>query len=209
MKHKIMALTAAFGLALLCGCGKNDTHTGFDTGPESGSPPDSESNTGGTGSKPPVFANFVGEYPEHPLTFLTSENEIRALIDAQPNFKCSDALNINIPESASVYEYSTYGVHVPQFNYPSSQFINDFEALYEYMFPDREIDMDFLKYRTYLGYDKEKSDYIEEKGYVKDLTTLSDITDLIYDEMPERTETWNSPVYISIFLWRSAVVMVL
>lgn len=196
MKHKIIALTAAFGLALLCGCGKNDTHTGFDTGLESGSPPDSESSTGGTESKPPVFADFVGEYPEHPLTFLTNENEIRALIEAQPNFKCSEKLYINIPESASIYEYSTYGVRVPQFIYPSSQFINDFEALFEYMFPDREIGMDFFKYRTYLGYDKEKGDYIEENGYVKDLTALSDVTDLIYDEMPERTETWNSPVYI-------------
>lgn len=162
-------------------------------------PSNSSADFGGSDSEAPEFADFVGEYSEAPISVLTlSNDEICRIINAQPNFTCSEDLYVNISESSSVYEFSTYGVHVPQFEYHADQYRKDFEALFKYIFPNREIDMDHLKYSKYLGYDNEKGDYILDGGYVKDKEDLPDGVELIYDEMPEGTESRNAPVYMEI-----------
>ena len=179
MKRKIISLIiAASCMAFLCGCDKNSSRSS-----------DSSSKTDTL-----IFSDFVGEYPENPISLLAvSKDEISKTINAQPNMKCSDKLYINIPESASVYEFSTYGVHVEQFNYPAAQYRKDFEQTFKYFFPDREIDMDYLKYSKYLGEDKGY-----EEGLVKDKGNLPDIISFEYDEMPEETAEWTSPVYIDL-----------
>ena len=179
MKKSFIAILSAIFLLSLTGCNNGDIGSDSDT-------------------ETPVFADFEGDYPDYPISFLTDEEEIRKLIDAQPNLKCAERLYINIPESASLYEYHTYSVHVPQFYYPSTQFLSDFEAAFRYLFPDREINAEYLKYNKYWGYDYEKQDTIEENGYVKDTANVPDQITLIYDEMPERTEVWTSPVYMYI-----------
>ena len=195
MKRRILTLIMAFCLTLLCGCNKSDLHTS-QTGSDIG-----DNSQGNTDSDALVFADFVGEYPENPIPILTlNEDEIRSVIDAQSNLKCADDLYINAPENASVYEYSTYGVHVPQFEYTGDQFRKDFEATFKYLFPDREINMDYLKYEMFLDYDYEKVTYTTEEGYVKDKETLPGMVEFYYDEMPERTENWNSPVYVELRL---------
>lgn len=181
MKRGISALVASVSfMALLSGCDGNRTQI-------------SESKSTSSESSV-VFSDFVGEYPENPISLLTkSEEEIRSEINSNPNFKCSDNLYVNIPENASVYEFKTYGVHVPKFDYPATQYRKDFEQTFKYFFPDREIDMDYLKYSKYLGEDKGY-----EEGLVKDKENLPDIIAFEYDEMPEQTAEWTSPVYIDL-----------
>ncbi|MDE6732707.1 MAG: hypothetical protein K2J77_07515 [Oscillospiraceae bacterium] len=170
MKHKIIAPLLAC-IALLCGCNKNNSLTSGTT-----------SIIGEESRGAQQFADFVGEYPENPISVLTlSEDEIRQAINAQSNFSCTENLWVNIPESASVYEFNTYGVHVPQFDYPAAQYKKDFEALFSYLFPGREIDPNCLKYSKYLGYDYEKQDYIFDEGYVRDNEKLPDGVNFIYD----------------------------
>lgn len=176
---------------LLCGCDKNDSRISETSSVVSGTV------DGNINSETPVFADFVGEYPDYPISFLTDEEEIRKLIDEQPNFKSAENLYINIPESASLYKYHTYSVQVPQSEYPAAQFLEDFEAAFKYLFPDREINTEYFKYDKYLGYDSEKGS-ISEIGYVKDADELPDGITLTYDEMPERAEVWTSPVYMEI-----------
>ena len=181
MKKSFIAILSAIFLLSLTGCNNGDI--GSDSGTE---------------SETPIFADFEGDYPEHPLSIMTlSEEKLRGLIDAQPNLKCADNLYINAPESASLYEFHTYSVHVPQFEYPSAQFLADFEATFKYLFPDRELNTEYLQYEKYLGFDS-KTGSIKETGFVKDKKNLPDQIDLIYDEMPERAEDWNSPVYMRI-----------
>lgn len=189
MKKSFIAILSAMILLNFTGCDNGNSQTSPDGGTESNNSGESEQS---------VFADFEGDYPDHPISFLTDEEEIRKRIDAQPNLKCAERLYINIPESASLYEYHTYSVHVPQFEYPSTQFLADFETAFKYLFPDREINPEFLKYRKYWGYDYEKQDTIDEIGYVKDTENLPDQITLTYDEMPERTEVWTSPVYLEI-----------
>lgn len=188
MKKSFIAVLSAIFLLSLTGCdnGNSQTSPGGDT----------ESNNSGE-SEQPVFADFEGDYPEHPISFLTDEEEIRKLINAQPNLKCAERLYINIPESASLYEYHTYSVHVPQFEYPTTQFLTDFEAAFKYLFPDREINSDYFKYDKYLGFDSSHG-ALSKVGYVKDTENVPDKITLIYDEMPERTEVWTSPVYMMV-----------
>lgn len=178
MKRNILLfITAISCVCLLCGCGVNQS---------------SQINSDLTNEQ--VFSDFVGEYPTNELLILTkSEEEIRREINAQSNFKCTENLYLNIPESTSVYEFKSYGVTVPQFEYPAEQYIKDFETLFKYFFPDREINMDYLKYSKYLGYG---NGY--DEGYVKDKGTLPDGVEFIYNEMPERSENWNNPVYIEL-----------
>ncbi len=194
MKQNFFALIMSVScIALLCSCDGGNSEIS-----EKGSSVDGTVG-GDTDSDTPIFADFVGEYPENPVSFLTlSKDEIRQQINAQPNLKCSENLYINIPESASVYKFSTYGVHVPQFDYPAERYRKDFEALFKYLFPDREINVDHLKYSKYMGYDYEKGDYITDEGYVKDKEALPDGVGFIYNEMPERTENWSYPVYIEL-----------
>lgn len=95
-------------LAMLCGCERSNSEIS-----ETGSSVDGTVG-GNTESDTQVFADFIGEYPENPVSVLNlSGDEICQIIDAQPNLKCSENLYIDIPESASIYEFSTYGVHVP------------------------------------------------------------------------------------------------
>lgn len=186
MKRVFSTLAASVSfIALLSGCDGNKTQISesISTSFEESS---SESNT--------VFSDFIGDYHENPISLLTlSKDEIQNTINAQPNMKCSDKLYINIPESAPVYEFSTYGVHVEQFNYPAEQYMKDFEKFFEYFFPDRKINMEYLKYSKYLG---EGKGY--EEGFVKDKENLPDIISFKYDEMPEQTVEWTSPVYIDL-----------
>lgn len=171
-------------MALLCGCDGNHSQS---------------SNSKLNEIDTPIFSDFVGEYPENPISLLTkSEEEIRSEINSHPNFKCSDNLYVNIPENASVYEFKTYSIHVPQFDYPGAQYKNDFEEVFKYLFPDREINPDYLQYSKYLGYDHEKGCRIEDKGYVKDKAILPDGVEFTYNEMPERTAEWNSPIYLEL-----------
>lgn len=153
MKKRIIGLiTIASYIALLCGCNKSDPQYS-----------ETNSNVNGTGSTPGgtsdndtlIFADFVGEYPENPLPLLTlSEEEVRRAANEQPNFECSENMYISIPESASVYEFRTYGTRVPQRVYSNDRFKKDYETM-----PDCSVE-------------------------------------LIYDEMPERTETWEFPVFM-------------
>lgn len=179
-----LVVSASF-MTLLSGCDGNQTHIS-ESKSTSFEESSSESNT--------IFADFVGDYPENPISLLTlSKNEIQKAINAQPNMKCSDKLYINIPESASVYEFSTYGVHVEQFNYPAEQYMKDFEKFFKYFYPNRKINMEYLKYSKYLG---ENEGY--EEGFVKDKEHLPDNISFEYDEMPTETAEWNSPVYIDL-----------
>lgn len=183
MRRNIILL-AIFCIALFCGCDSNDL-------PSSDANPDM-SDTG-------LFCDFVGEYPTNELSLLTTgEEDVCREINAQKNFKCAQNLYVNIPDSASVCEFKTYGVHVPQFEYNVEQYSKDFEALFKYLFPDREINMDYLKYYKYLGYDNEKKEYLCDEGYVKDKSVLPNDVQFFYDEMPERTEIWNFPIYIEL-----------
>lgn len=194
MKQNIIALIIFVScIALLCGCERGNSEIS-----ETGSSVDGTVSSD-TDSDTQVFADFIGEYSENPVSVLTlNKDEICQKINAQPNFKCSDNLYINIPESASIYEFSTYGVHVPQFDYPADQYRKDFETLFKYLFPDREINMDYLKYSKYLGYEYENEDYIIDEGYVKDNDALPDGIKFVYNEMPERTDNWNHPVYVEL-----------
>lgn len=194
MKQRIIAIImSASCISLLCGCDRGNSEISETSSVVAGTI------DGNTDSETSEFADFIGEYPENPISVLTlSKDEICQKINAQPNFECSENLYVNIPESASIYEFSTYGVHVPQFAYPAAQYRKDFEALFKYLFPNREINMNHLKYSKYLGYDNEKGDYIIDEGYVKDNEDLPDGVEFIYNEMPERTENWNNPVYIDL-----------
>lgn len=194
MKRKIIALIICTTcMASLCGCSGNRS-ANSETGSAAGGAYNSDSD-----NKAQQFADFVGDYPENPISLLSlSDDEIRQTINAQPNFRCAEKLYVNIPESASVYEYSTYGVQVPQFEYPAEQYKKDFEALFKYLFPDREIDPDYLKYSKYIGYDYERADYIFDEGYVRDKEALPSGVEFIYDETPEATAAWNDPVYMEM-----------
>lgn len=194
MKQSIIAIImSASCIALLCGCDRGNSDISETSSVVGGTINDN------TNSETSKFADFIGEYPENPISVLTlSKDEICQKINAQPNFECSENLYVNIPESASIYEFSTYGVHVPQFDYPAEQYRKDFETLFKYLFPDREINMDYLKYSKYLGYDYDKGDYISDEGYVKDKEALPDGVEFVYNEMPERTENWNYPVYMEL-----------
>lgn len=192
----------SFCMLLLCGCDNNNSKTSLEDSKTSLDDSKTDADDSKTGldndaSDTLVFADFEGDYPDYPISFLTDEEEIRKLIDEQPNFKSAENLYINIPESASLYEYHTYSVHVPQFEYPSAQFLEDFEAAFKYLFPDREINTEYLKYDKYLGFDSETGS-ISEIGFVKDADEVPDEITLTYDEMPERTEVWTSPVYMEI-----------
>lgn len=198
MKQKNFApILSAACLALLCGCNGSrfsKTETSSAVGATIVSESDYDSNNGA-----PQFADFVGEYPDDPISILTlSDDEIRRIINAQPNFTCAEDLYVNIPKSASVYTFSTYGVQVPQFDYTAAQYKKDFEALFKYLFPDREINPDHLKYSKYIGYDYEREDYIFDEGYVRDNETLPDGVEFIYDETPEGPTIWNNPVYMEM-----------
>lgn len=186
MKRGFSALAVSvFFMALLSGCDADRTQI---------SEPKSTSFEESSSESNMVFSDFVGDYPENPISLLTlSKDEIQNTINACPNMKCSDKLYINIPQSASVYEFSTYGVHVEQFNYPAEQYMKDFENFFKYFFPDRKINMEYLKYSKYLG---EGKGY--EEGLVKDKENLPDIISFEYDEMPEQISEWTSPVYIDM-----------
>ena len=134
MKQRIVAMIiSAFCISLLCGCDRGNSDISETSSVVGGTIDDN------TDSETSKYADFIGEYPENPISVLTlSKDEICQKINAQPNFECSEYLYINIPESASVYEFSTYGVHVPQFAYPAAQYRKDFEALFKYLFPNRE-----------------------------------------------------------------------
>lgn len=174
MKKIIAPIISAY-IALLCGCGKSNSITMKADSAEGGVIEESNSTA-------PQFADFVGEYPEKPISVLTlSKDEIRQAINAQPNFNCTENLYVNIPERASVYEFAAYGVHVPQFDYTAAQYKKDFEELFSYLFPDREIDLNCLKYSKYLGYDYAKQDYIFDEGFVRDNDNLPDGVNFIYD----------------------------
>lgn len=70
--------------------------------------------------------------------------------------------------------------------------------MFKYLFPERAIDTDHLKYSKDLGYDYEKGDYITGEGYVKDKEALPDGVEFVYNEIPERTDKWNYPVYVAL-----------
>lgn len=192
MKKRIIGLiTIASYIALLCGCNKSDPQYSETNSDVSSTV---SSTSGGTSDNDTlIFADFVGEYPENPLPLLTlSEEEIRRAANEQPNFECSENMYISIPESASVYEFRTYGTRVPQRVYSNDQFKKDYETAFKYFFPDREMNMDYLKYEKEISYEEGY-----EEGYVKDKETMPDgSVELIYDEMPERTETWGFPVFM-------------
>lgn len=143
----------------------------------------------------PAFLDFAGEYPENPIPIMTlSKDEIRQAINAQPNFKCADNLYVMAPESASVYEYTTYSTRVPQFVYPAEQYRKDFEQTFKYFFPDREIDPNYLKYSIY-NWDTHET----EEGYVSDKEELPDDVRFTYDETPENPLTRNDGVYMQMY----------
>lgn len=146
-----------------------------------------------------VFCDFVGEYPENPLTLLTaSKDDIAQMINAQPNMVCADNLYLDIPQSASVYNFCEYATHVSQFIYPAEQYTSDFMATFEYFFPDRELNMDYLQYSKYLGYYDNASHF--DEGYVKDNENLPDGVKFTYNEMPEEVSELPSspPVYMEL-----------
>ncbi len=190
MKHKILALTTLICCVVgLCGCDKSDNSSDSQTISD-------ESGVIGDNKKDLVFEDFVGEYPENPISILTSsKSEIVAAINAQPNFTCAENLYVRAPESASVYDYRSYATHVPQFIYPAEQYQKDFNTLFKYFFPDREINMDYLKYSKYRGYEAEIG-MIMEEGYVKDTNPLPDQLSFTYDEMPGVASGLESPVYM-------------
>ncbi len=55
-----------------------------------------------------------------------------------------------------------------------------------------------MRYYKYLGFDEEKGMYESEEGYVKDKSALPDGVEFIYNEMPERSENWNNPIYLEL-----------
>lgn len=183
MKRNILLfITAISCVSLLCGCeGKQFSQVNSDMTNEQ------------------VFSDFVGEYPQNELSILSEgKEEIRQAINAQENLSCADNLYVNIPERASVYEFKTYSVFVPQLNYTAEQYRKDFDTFFKYFFPDREINMDYLRYYKYLGFDEEKGKYESDEGYVKDKSSLPDGVEFTYNEMPERSENWNNPIYIEL-----------
>ena len=175
MKQGVIAFVSALlSMALFCGCDKPTENTNSNKGT--------------------LFLDFVGDYPENPIPILTSsEEEIRRIINEQPNLICSDSLYVMAPESASVYEFTDYSVHVPLFDYPAKQYQKDFEETFKYFFPNKEIDPEYLKYKNY-----DSETYEWEYGYVKDKQELSDGVCFTYDETPERPEIWNDPVYLEL-----------
>lgn len=187
MKRNIIALTTIAALILLGGCSKEDSVSG---------------------DKDIVFADFEGEYPENPLQISTlSRDEIIQVINEQSNFKASDNLYINIPDKASVYEYSTYDVVTAQWRetYHSEQYLEDFYAAFDYFFPDREINFDYLSYKKIGEYIPGEDGtggtgrYETEEGLVKDKKNFPDSSMLTYDENPEPISEWNSPVRMNTY----------
>ena len=189
---RIIALATMAALILLGGCSKENSVSGDDK---------------------IVFADFEGEYPENPLQILTlSRDEIIQVINEQSNFKASDNLYVNIPEKTSVYEYSTYDVMTTQMKetYHSEQYLEDFYAAFDYFFPNREMNLDYLKYKKILEYipgEWESEDgtagigrYETEEGLVKDKKNFPDGSTLTYDEMPEPISEWNSPIRMRTYI---------
>ena len=184
---RIIALATMAAIILLGGCSKEDSVSGDD--------------------KKIVFADFEGEYPENPLKISTlSRDEIIQVINEQSNFKASDNLFVNIPEKASVYEYSIYDAATVQWKEPyhSEQYLEDLNAAFNYFFPDREINLDYLTYEKLGEYFPEVWEsedgtggvgrYEREIGLVKDKKNFPDGSTLTYDEMLEPISEWNSPV---------------
>lgn len=195
MKRNIIALTIIAAIVLLGGCDKSrpQSEASSDVGGTVG-----DNSTESGEKKEIVFADFEGEYPENPIQIMTlSQSEIVQKINAQSNFKCSDNLYVNIPEKASVYEYHTYNVHVPQFNYPVAQYTEDFNSVFKYFFPDREMNIDYLKYNKYLGFETGVG-AISEEGYVKDKESLPDLVDFTYDEKFDTNNPEKTPTYLEM-----------
>lgn len=156
MKRKLtISITMAVAL-LLSGCGKHES--GIDEG----------------------FKDFTTDYPEHPITVSTlNEDDIRREINAQSNFQCAEKLYIDIPQSATVYNYHYYNTFPTQLEYSLEQHQKDCKAAFEYFFPDKEMRSEYLNG----GEPWEEPDGIIMPSFT-------------YDEMPERSPEWNSPVYL-------------
>ncbi len=198
---KIMKrITAIMALCLLLtACNGGDSSLASVDSSESGSSAVSGDNSSDGTDDAVVFCDFVGDYPENPLTLLTaSKEEIAQMINAQPNMVCADNLYLDIPQSASVYNFCQYATHVSQFIYPAEQYKSDFMATFEYFFPDRELNMDYLQYSKNLGYYDDAPHF--DKGYVKDKENLPDGVEFTYDEMPDEISEWpsTSPVYMEL-----------
>lgn len=176
-----------------------DSSLASENSSESGSSAVSGDNSSDSTDDSVVFCDFVGDYPENPLTLLTaSKEDIAQMINAQPNMVCAENLYLNIPQSASVYNFCEYATHVSQFIYSAEQYTSDFMATFEYFFPDRELNMDYLQYRKYLGY-YDNAPHFDE-GYVKDNENLPDGVKFTYNEMPEEVSEWpsSSPIYMEL-----------
>lgn len=179
-------LTAVLLIPTLCSCGGTKINTEESEQDSSISTPAAETAS--------IFGEFVGDYPSSPLKLLSeSDDEIAAQINSCANLKCSDNLYINIPESATLYEFTTYGTHVSDFDYSAEQYKSDFYELFNYFIPNHEIDESCLTYTKYLS---DSGEY--ETGLVSETDSLPDIISFTYDEAPEEAQDWTNPVYVDL-----------
>lgn len=106
--------------------------------------------TGYTSESEPAGSNPSNGQDAQQITVYSGDlNELKDMLNACPNFQCSDDLTVSVPEQAELYEFTVREHHETNFE----TFEANYQALFQYVFPDREMSLSNLHYTGSYTYD--------------------------------------------------------